>query len=254
MSLNRRQVLKLMAGGVAAGLITTSGLTQAAAKPQIKAIAFDGFPVFDPRPIFGLAKTLFPEQGGALGKLWFAKIFGYTWLRTLGGEYKSFYAVIEDALIFSAQTLKLDLKPEKQEQLMSIWLNLRPWPDVVPALELLRKNNIRLAFLSNLTEDMLRTNTKNAGIEDLFELYLSTDRVQAYKPSPQAYRMGVEAFGLPKENIAFAAFGGWDATGAKWFGYPTVWVNRLGSPVEKLGVMPDSMGKGMDQLLDFVLS
>ena len=29
----------------------------------IKALAFDTFPIFDPRPIFGLAETLFPGKG-----------------------------------------------------------------------------------------------------------------------------------------------------------------------------------------------
>jgi len=90
MTLNRRQLLKLMAGGAAASLLATSVLAQAATKPNIKAIAFDGFPIFDPRPIFGLSKTLFPEQGNALAKLWFSKIFGYTWLRTVGVHYKIF--------------------------------------------------------------------------------------------------------------------------------------------------------------------
>lgn len=254
MSLDRRQVLKRMAGGVAASLLSTSVLAQVANKPNIKAIAFDGFPIFDPRPIFGLSKTLFPEQGDVLAKLWFSKIFGYTWLRTVGVQYKGFYGVIEEALIFSAESLKLDLPPDKRKKLMGIWLNLKVWPDVKTALQQFKKNNIRLGFLSNLSEEMLRTNAKNSGIEEAFEFYLSTDRVQAYKPSPSAYQMGIDAFALPKENIAFAAFAGWDAAGAKWFGYPTVWVNRLGNSTEKLGVKPDSMGKNMDQLVHFVLA
>lgn len=254
MPLDRRQLLKLIAGSTAASLLSTSMLAHATNKPDIKAIAFDGFPIFDPRPIFGLVKSLYPQQGNSLAKLWFTKIFGYTWLRTVGVQYKGFHAVIEDALIFSTESLKLDLPPNNKKLLMDIWLNLKTWPDVKPALELFKKNNIRLGFLSNLSEEMLRANAKNSGIEDAFEFYLSTDRVQAYKPSPLAYQMGVEAFALPKENIAFAAFAGWDATGAKWFGYPTVWVNRLGSPTEKLGVKPDSMGKSIDQLVDFVLS
>jgi len=254
MYLNRRQLLKLVAGGAAASLLTHSVLAQSSSRPNIKAIAFDGFPIFDPGPVFGLAKTLYPEKGKSLAKLWFTKIFGYTWLRTVGVQYKSFHAVIEDALIFSAESLQLELTLDKQKQLMDIWFNLTVWPDVIPALERFKENNIRLGFLSNLTEEMLRANAKNSGIENAFEFYLSTDRVQAYKPSPLAYHMGVEAFALPKENIAFAAFAGWDAAGAKWFGYPTVWVNRLAGTTEKLGVKPDSMGKSMDQLVDFVLS
>lgn len=168
-----------MAGSVAAGLFTTSAPTRAATKPNIKAVAFDGFPIFDPRPIFGLSKALYPEQGNPLAKLWFTKIFGYTWLRTAGDHYKDFHSVIEEALIFSAEILKLDLTTEKKEQSIGIWLNLKLWPDVEPALELLNKNNIRLGFLSNLTEEMLRINAKNSNIGDAFEFYLSTDRVQA---------------------------------------------------------------------------
>jgi 2-haloacid dehalogenase len=51
----------------------------------------------------------------------------------------------------------------------------------------------------------------------------------------------------------FAAFGGWDASGAKSFGYPTVWVNRFGQPVEELGIQPDLMTPDMKGLLEFVL-
>jgi 2-haloacid dehalogenase len=254
MSLDRRQFTKLMVGGMASGLLSSSVLAQATAKNNIKAIAFDGFPIFDPRSIFGLSTKLFPVQGKKLAKLWFTKIFGYTWLRTVGDKYKIFYVVIEDALIFSAESLKINLSPNDKKILMEAWLNLKVWPDINAALLQFKKNNIRLAFLSNFTEEMLRRNAKNSGIEDAFEFYLSTDKVQAYKPSPLAYQMGVEAFGLPKENIAFAAFAGWDAGGAKWFGYPTVWVNRLGKPIEKMGVRPDSIGKNINQLVDFVLT
>lgn len=254
MTFDRRQILKFMAGGVAASILTAPVLAQGANSPSIKAIAFDGFPIFDPRPIFGLAKKLYPDQGGKLAKLWFTKIFGYTWLRTVGGHYKDFYNVIDDALTFSAENLKINLTPDKKSQLMNAWFDLKPWPDVKPALVLFKKNNIRLGFLSNFTEEMLRTNAKKSGIDDFFEFYLSTDRAQAYKPSPLAYQMGVNAFSLPKESIAFAAFAGWDAAGAKWFGYPTVWVNRLGNPAENLDVKPDRMGKGIDQLVNFVLA
>jgi 2-haloacid dehalogenase len=46
--------------------------------------------------------------------------------------------------------------------------------------------------------------------------------------------MAVDAPKLRREEILFAAFGGWDAAGAKAFGFPTFWVNRMGSPLEEL--------------------
>ncbi len=95
---------------------------------------------------------------------------------------------------------------------------------------------------------------KNSGLEGFFEPHLSTDKVGAFKPDPRAYQMGLDAFKLGKEEIAFAAFAGWDAAGAKWFGYPTFWVNRLNVPVEELSAAPDGIGSGLGDLLTFVLA
>ena len=58
---------------------------------------------------------------------------------------------------------------------------------------------------------------------------------------------------LRKDEIVFAAFGGWDAYGAKRFGYTTVWVNRLNLPTEKLGTVADRTLTNMDDLVEFVL-
>jgi 2-haloacid dehalogenase len=40
--------------------------------------------------------------------------------------------------------------------------------------------------------------------------------------------------------------------GAKWYGYPTFWVNRAGAPLEELGVVPDGIGTGLNDLVSFV--
>jgi len=100
---------------------------------------------------------------------------------------------------------------------------------------------------------MLAAGIANSRLEGMFDLVLSTDAIKTYKPDPRAYQLGVDALGLAKEQIVFAAFAGWDVAGAAWFGYPTVWVNRLGADPEQLGVEPAAVGKGLDVLLHFVL-
>jgi 2-haloacid dehalogenase len=75
----------------------------------------------------------------------------------------------------------------------------------------------------------------------------------SYKPEPRAYELGMKRLGLNKEEIVFAAFGGWDAYGAKSFGYPTYWVNRFNLPVEKLGITADATSNDIAGLLQFVL-
>ncbi len=100
---------------------------------------------------------------------------------------------------------------------------------------------------------MLRANAEHAGIADLFDDLLSTEVNQTYKPDPRAYALGMERLHLKKDEIVFAAFGAWDAYGAKSFGYPTFWVNRFNVPAEELGLKADATASDFQGLLDFVL-
>jgi 2-haloacid dehalogenase len=226
--------------------------SRATTAPKIKAVAFDGLTAFDPRPVAILAEALFPGQGIALSDAWRTRQFEYTWLRTMTGTYVDFWDVTEDALVFAAALLKLDLAKEKRARLMRAFLELQTWPDVSEALSRLRAAGIRMVFLSNFTEGMLDAAVRRCGLQGMFEAHLSTDRVRAYKPDPQAYRMAMDTLGLNREEVAFAAFAGWDAAGAKAFGYPTFWVNRLNLPAEELSSTADAIGANLHDLVRFV--
>ena len=248
--MRRRQFLRI-AGSQTLPLAATAAGGRGQAK--IRAVAFDGFTTFDPRPVGSLAEEMFPGKGTELSSLWRTRQFEYTWLRTLTRSYADFWQVTQDALLYSARLLKLELTPQKRSRLMDAYLELRAWPDAAEALQRLKAAGIRMSLLSNFTEGMLNAAVKNSGLEGVFGPHLSTDRVRSYKPSPQAYQMGVDSFGLKRDEIAFAAFGGWDAAGAKRFGYPTFWVNRMSLPAEELGVAPDAIGPSLHELADFVL-
>jgi 2-haloacid dehalogenase len=227
-------------------------MAQTVTQPPFKAIAFDAFPIFDPRPVFGLAETLFPGKGAEFSNAWRTRQFEYQWLRALSGRYADFWQTTEDALVFAATLLQLELTPDKRAQLMQAYLGLTTWPEVPSALSALQEAGIRLAFLSNMTAKMLEAGIKNAGLDGVFEYVLSTDQIRVYKPDPRAYQMALDALMLTREDILFAAFAGWDVAGAKWFGYPTFWVNRLNLPGEELGVAPDAIGRDLADLVNFI--
>lgn len=251
----RRHILRHGLYGMAGLALSPLAFSAArAAAPQnIQAVAFDAFPVFDPRPVFKTLQSLFPDRSDALQKHWVAKQFGYTWLRTAAGQYKNFYDIIGDALMSAADELGLAVSAAHKDRLLETYLSLPLWPDAKDALHKMRAAGLRLAFLSNMTEEMLKANMAHNDITALFDVTLSTDSVQAFKPAPAAYQMGPDAFNLPRRNIAFAAFAGWDAAGAAWFGYPTVWVNRAGAAAERLDTKPDRTTADLSGLLDFVL-
>ena len=247
---SRRAMLKLGAGSLA--LAALSHLNVASAGPrEVKAIAFDGIAVFDIRPMAALAEELFPGRGSELTNAWRTRQFEYTWLRTVMNDYADFRQVSEDSLSFAANLLKLELTKEKRDRMMDSFHGLRAWPDVLPALKPLKERGVRMALLSNFTSGMLEAATRNSGLEDYFETPLSTDIVKAYKPDPRAYQMAIDAFKLQRDEIAFVAFAGWDAAGAKRFGYRTYWANRIGLPEEELGASPDFASRSLADLERF---
>ena len=247
MSTTRRDFIQLAATGAA--LIAARS---ARAETAIKAVAFDGFTIIDPRPVAARAEQMFPGNGKALMAAWRTQQFGYAWLRTLGHRYRDFWSVTQDALEAAAQTLGLPLDAGRRDSLMQSWLELGAWPDAAPALRQLKAADMKLVFLSNFTAPMLDAAMRNAGLDDLFEPHLSTDLVEAYKPDPRAYAMAPRAFGLSREEIAFVAFAGWDVAGAKWFGYRTYWANRAGALPDNLGVSADEMATDLTNLVPFV--
>lgn len=246
----RRKFLALASGAtLTAALPGAPG--EAAARP-IRAIAFDAFPIFDPRPVFALAKQLRPERGDALRELWFSKLFAYTWLRTTAKQYAAFEDVIAQSLDYAGAAIGANLSPTERDELVGAFWSLPVWPDAPAALKTWREQGLRLAFLSNMSEPMLRANMRRNGIEGLFEMALSTDRVRAFKPAPEAYALGPRELRLRKDEIAFAAFAAWDAAGASWFGYPTAWVNRTGQPSEAVGAPAARTGRDLSVVTEII--
>ena len=226
----------------------------AAARPRFKAVAFDYLVLFDPNSVVPVVEQTFPGKGRELTQLWRTRQFEYTWLRSITDRYVDFFAVTEDALVYAANAMKLELTLARKQRLLNAYLHLTPWPDTADTVRQLRSAGVRVIVLANFSPKMLHANAENAGLTGLFDALVSTDANRTYKPDPRAYRLGMERLRLAKHEILFAAFGGWDAVGAKAFGYPTVWVNRFNQPLEQLGVRPDETFTDLKGLLEFVLS
>jgi len=238
--LDRRRFLQITTAGLAMSFSPSFSETRPLSPSRIKAVAFDGFAIFDPRPIANLASALFAGRGTELVNEWRTRQFEYSWLRTITGNYSDFWQVTGDALTYAANKIGLSISPGEAAQLMEGFLKLEPWPDVVPTLNQLRGEGLPLAIISDLTPRMMEACVANSALQRIFQCLLSTDQVRAFKPDPRTYGMGTAAFNLRREEILFVAYAGWDAVGSKRFGYPTYWVNRLHLPAEELGEHADA--------------
>jgi 2-haloacid dehalogenase len=225
--MQRRTFLALAAAACA----RTSRSTPA--RPGIRAVAFDLFTVFDPRSIDAAVAAEVPE-GDKLAQLWKLRAFEYCWLRAAGEHYARFDQIVDDALVHACAARGVTLRPEQRRRLIAAWTELAPWPDSEQVLARLRDRGVALAPLANFAPAMIEALLVRAKLRGYFAHIFSTDLAHSYKPSPRAYRLAADGFGLPVDAVAFSAFGGWDAAGAAWFGYPTFWVNRLGVAADTL--------------------
>jgi len=240
-----------MVGGAAlAGLVGAPSGRAGIGSLPVKVILFDAFPVYDAGGVGVMAEQLFPGKGAQLMDVWRTRQFEYTWLRNISGNYVDFFAVSSDALDYALELLGLPVAGK--DSLMGELFRLSVWPDVVASLQELTRSGYRLGFLSNFTPRMLKENVERCGLGGYFSHLLSVDGVGRYKPDPRAYRMGMDAFGVRKEEVLFVASAGWDACGAKEFGYEVFWVNRKQVPGERLGASSYGVGKDLNDLVRYL--
>jgi 2-haloacid dehalogenase len=237
----------------ALALLSLQGRAEDRLEPRFKAVAFDYFVIFNADSVVPQVEKAFPGRGAEFTRVWRGKQFEYGFLRSITGRYADFFQVTGDALAYAAAALKLELTAQARQRLLNAYLTLEPWPDAIAALRTLKAAGVRRITIANFSDRMLRANAEHAGITELFDELLSTEVNGTYKPDPRAYRLGMDRLKLKKEEIVFAAFGAWDAYGAKSFGYPTYWVNRFKLPAEELGVKADGTSTDIQGLLDFVL-
>lgn len=219
----------------------------------MRAAIFDVFgTLLDVYSVTRRAEELFPGYGTKLAMLWRDKQLDYSKLRALAGRYESFSRITREALEYSLDALQLPAEG-KLQPLLDEYRRLAPFVDVQPTLSQLHKAGVRLAVLSNGDREMLETALVNSGLHRYIDLVLSADQVQTFKPSASIYALGPRAFKLAPAEILFVSSNGWDACGAAWYGYTSFWVNRLGLPLERLGIAPNGIGSTLAEASRFLL-
>ena len=227
-------------------------MKSAAKLPAVQAVLFDAYgTLFDVYSVGLLAEQLFPGRGDALSLLWRDKQIDYTRLVSMSGRYQPFWELTRAGLRYAAAKHKLDLTPERETQLLNQYRHLSAFPENLGVLRELKARGIPTAILSNGDPEMLGVAVKSAGFDTLLDHVLSVHPLRKYKTDPEAYALGPQALGLPARQILFVSSNGWDAIGATWYGYTTLWVNRHGLPLEQLDTAPTRIGTSLREVFAF---
>lgn len=227
-----------------------------------RAVLFDAYgTLFDVYSVGLLAEQLFPGHGQALSLLWRDKQIEYTRLVTTsnhGAHYQPFWELTRAALVYALKRIVPDAAGDtgtpldsQIERLLNQYRHLSAFPENKEVLSALKARGIVTGILSNGDAAMLQLAVKSAGLDGLLDHVLSVDPIRKYKTHPDAYALGEQATGLAAGQIAFVSCNAWDALGATWYGYQTLWVNRYHLPFEELGTQPTRSGSSLRDVLDF---
>jgi 2-haloacid dehalogenase len=221
---------------------------------KLRAILFDAYgTLFDVHSVVLLADQLFPGHGERLSLLWRDKQIEYTRLVTMSGlhgeRYKPFWELTRASLRYAAARLSLLLDSAGEERLMNQYRHLSAFAENHAVLAELKARGVTTGILSNGDPDMLGVAVKSAGFAELLTHVISVHPARRFKTDPAAYALGTAALGLPAREVLFVSSNAWDAIGATWFGYTTLWVNRTGAPPEQLGTEPTFTGRSLRDVL-----
>jgi 2-haloacid dehalogenase len=215
---------------------------------NIKACVFDAYgTLFDVNAAARAEQAALGDKWQEIADIWRLKQLQYTWLRSLQKRHADFWQVTGDALDFALASVQME-DPALRERLMNLYLTLSAYPEVKGTLERLKSAGIKCAILSNGTPKMLAAAADNAGITSFLDGIYSIEDVGIYKPDPATYQMAVDGLGLAPDEISFQSSNGWDAYGAKAFGFNVVWCNRFNQAAERLPGTPDGQIKSLEEL------
>jgi 2-haloacid dehalogenase len=218
---------------------------------MFKVVVFDAYgTLFDVYSIAALADTLYPGQGAAIAALWRDKQIEYTRLIALsdpckeGGSrhYQSFWDITQAALGYTLERLALGRSAAHEQALMDQYAELKAFPECSAVLRRLREQGMATAILSNGNPAMLESALASAGLAGMLDQVISVDSVRTFKTSPASYALVGTGFGVQADEVLFVSSNAWDALGATWFGFCTLWLNRQNLPFEAIGPRPHAVG------------
>ena len=220
-----------------------------------RAVLFDAYgTLFDVYSVGVVAERLFPGMGERLGILWRDKQIEYTRLTSMSGQVRSFRDCTRAGLRYAARRFDLALDDAAEGELMGTYERLSPFAENHAVLVELRRRGVRAGVLSNGDPDMLAAVVRHAGFAELLDPVLSVEGTGRFKTDPATYALGTRALGLGADEVLFVSSNCWDAIGATWFGYTTLWFNRFSLPLDELGARPPRIGSRLTDVLDFFAS
>jgi 2-haloacid dehalogenase len=186
-------------------------------------------------------------------RVWFLQLLQSALVATVTGAYSDFGQVGEAALEMVAERQGVQLTDEDRALILGGMRDLPPHPEVAESLERLRDAGLRLATLTNSTQQVAEAQMDSSGLRGYFEQILSADMVRRLKPAPEPYRMAAESLEVEVQSVRLIAAHAWDVAGSLRAGCAAAFVARPGMVLDPLVERPDVVGADLSEVANCIL-
>ena len=197
-------------------------------------------------------KAIFGDA--SVRRAWFTQMLQSAFVSTIIGSYQPFGRIGQTALEMIAARQGITVTHEQAQTLLAGVRRLPPHGDVVEGLTLLRDAGLRLATLTNSTEEVSLEQMRQSGLYPYFEQMLSADSVRRLKPAPEPYHMAAERLGVAPSDILLVAAHAWDTAGAVRAGCRAAFIERPGQVADPLMPQPEMSAPSLPALARLIIA
>jgi 2-haloacid dehalogenase len=159
-------------------------------------------------------------------KIWLKTVLHTSSSLTLTGRYETFAKIGEETLKSLADSEGISISLVQKASFKKNLLSLPLYPDVIPALKLLKEKGYRLIVFSNSSKKELKALLLLNNVDYLIEQVFSTDDFKEFKPSTGSYQGVSEKLGVKNSHLWMIAAHSWDILGSSTAGLKTALIER----------------------------
>ncbi|HST77371.1 MAG TPA: haloacid dehalogenase type II [Verrucomicrobiae bacterium] len=169
-------------------------------------------------------RPLFCRNGKIVSDEKLLEIYGEAEAEVEAGPYQRYRTVLSETVQAMGRALGVDITAQDGRQFAASVALWEPFPDTVACLQALARR-YKLGIISNIDDDLFAGTQRK--LEVKFDLIVTAEQVQSYKPSLRNFQEALRRSGLNKDEILHAGQSVYhDIVPASFLGIKNVWVNR----------------------------
>jgi 2-haloacid dehalogenase len=169
-------------------------------------------------------RPLFARNGQPVPDAELLKNYGEIEAELEGGPYLRYRDVLARTAEQMGQRLGVKVSSQNAKGFAESLTQWEPFPDTVAALQKLAQN-FQLGIISNIDDDLFAQTQKKLPVK--FEVIITAQQVQSYKPSLRNFEEALQRSGRSKDQILHVGQSLYhDVASANSLGIKNVWVNR----------------------------